>query len=109
MYRIDRRFFHITSNPGIRRVAGLRLGRCSDIPANDIDFGMTEEEVARFWCERAGIPWLGRADIGHDAPTRSSRSARRLRNSAGRDGFSPGMMSPLPREEKTAKDPNDGS
>jgi muramoyltetrapeptide carboxypeptidase len=21
----------------------------------------------RFWCERAGIPWLGRADIGHDS------------------------------------------
>ena len=27
----------------------------------------TEEEVARFWCERSGIPYLGRADIGHDA------------------------------------------
>jgi muramoyltetrapeptide carboxypeptidase len=67
MYRLDRLFFHVTSNPGIRRIAGLRLGRCSDIPVNEIDFGMTEEEVARFWCERAGIPWLGRADIGHDA------------------------------------------
>jgi muramoyltetrapeptide carboxypeptidase len=66
MYRIDRSLFHITSNPGIRRVAGIRLGRCSAIPENDPDFGMTEEEVARFWCERAEIPWLGRADIGHD-------------------------------------------
>ena len=26
------------------------------------DFGKTEEEVARYWCERSGIPWLGRAD-----------------------------------------------
>ncbi len=67
MYRLDRLFFHVTSNPGVRRIAGLRLGRCSDIPANDPDFAMTEEEVARFWCERAGIPYLGRADIGHDA------------------------------------------
>jgi len=67
MYRLDRLFFHVTSNPDIRRVAGLRLGRCSDIPVNDIDFGMTEEAVARFWCERAGIEYLGRADIGHDA------------------------------------------
>ena len=66
MYRLDRLFFHVTSNPDIRRIAGLRLGRCSDIPENDVDFGMTEEEVARFWCERAGIPYLGRADIGHD-------------------------------------------
>ena len=67
MYRIDRALFHITSNPEIRRVAGLRLGRCGAIPDNDPDFAMTEEEVARYWCERAGIRWLGRADIGHDA------------------------------------------
>jgi muramoyltetrapeptide carboxypeptidase len=67
MYRIDRSLFHITSNLGIRRVAGVRLGRCSAITPNEPDFGMTEAEVARYWCERSGIPWLGRADIGHDA------------------------------------------
>jgi muramoyltetrapeptide carboxypeptidase len=67
MYRIDRSLCHITSNPAIRRVAGVRLGRCSDIPENDRPFGMTEEEVARHWCARSGVPWLGRADIGHDA------------------------------------------
>lgn len=66
MYRIDRSLFHITSNPGVRRVTGIKLGRCSHIPPNDPDFGMTEEEVARYWCRRSGIPWLGRADIGHD-------------------------------------------
>jgi len=22
--------------------------------------------LARYWCRRSGIPWLGRADIGHD-------------------------------------------
>jgi muramoyltetrapeptide carboxypeptidase len=66
MYRIDRSMFHITSNPAIRRVAGIRLGRCSDIPENDPPFGRTEEEVVRHWCARAGIPYLGRADIGHD-------------------------------------------
>jgi len=66
MYRLDRLFFQITSNPDIRRVAGLRLGRCSDIPENDPDFVLTEEDVARSWCERSGIPYLGRADIGHD-------------------------------------------
>ncbi len=66
MYRIDRSFLHITSTPEIRRVAGIRLGRVSDIPANEPDFGMSAEEVARFWCARAGIPWLGAADIGHD-------------------------------------------
>lgn len=67
MYRIDRSFFHVTSNASVRRVAGIRLGRCRLIPPNDPDFGMDEDAVARFWCERSGIPWLGRADIGHDA------------------------------------------
>jgi muramoyltetrapeptide carboxypeptidase len=66
MYRLDRLLFQVTSNPDIRRIAGLRLGRCSDIPENDPAFAMTEAEVARFWCERSGIPYLGRADIGHD-------------------------------------------
>ena len=67
MYRIDRLLFQITSNPALRKIAGLRLGRCSDVPENDPDFGLTAEEVAIYWCRRAGIPWLGRADIGHDA------------------------------------------
>ena len=66
MYRIDRSLFHITSNYEIRRVAGIMLGRCSEITPNEPDFGMNEEEVARYWCRRSGIPWLGRADIGHD-------------------------------------------
>jgi muramoyltetrapeptide carboxypeptidase len=67
MYRIDRYFFHVTSNANIRRCAGIRLGRCSAIPKNDPEFGLDEEAVARLWCERSGIPYLGRADIGHDA------------------------------------------
>ncbi|HZC17063.1 MAG TPA: LD-carboxypeptidase, partial [Caulobacteraceae bacterium] len=70
MYRIDRSFFHVTSNRSVRRVAGIRLGRCSLITPNEPDFGMSEVEVARYWCERSGIPWLGRADIGHDVDNR---------------------------------------
>jgi muramoyltetrapeptide carboxypeptidase len=66
MYRIDRALFHITSNAGIRQVAGIMLGRCSAITPNDPEFGINEEEVARHWCRKSGIPWLGRADIGHD-------------------------------------------
>jgi muramoyltetrapeptide carboxypeptidase len=67
LYRIDRSLFHITSNAGIRRVSGLMLGRCSAITPNEPDFGMNEEDIARYWCQKSGIPWLGRADIGHDA------------------------------------------
>jgi muramoyltetrapeptide carboxypeptidase len=65
-YRTDRSMFHITGNPAIRRVAGVRLGRCSLVPANDPDFGETEEDVVRFWCEHSGIAYFGKADIGHD-------------------------------------------
>ncbi|MBC7950380.1 MAG: LD-carboxypeptidase [Rhodospirillaceae bacterium] len=66
MYRIDRALGQITSTPAVRQVAGIRLGRCSAIPENDPDFGRDEEEVTREWCQRSGIPYLGRADIGHD-------------------------------------------
>ena len=67
LYRIDRALFHITSNPAVRKAAGIRLGRCSDIPDNDPDFGQDEEQIVRYWCDRSGIAYLGRADIGHDA------------------------------------------
>lgn len=67
LYRIDRAFGQITSAPAIRSVAGIMLGRCGAIVANEPEFGQTEVEIARYWCERAGIPYLGRADIGHDA------------------------------------------
>ena len=66
VYQIDRSLFHITSSPAIRRAAGIRLGRCGAIPPNDPDFGQDEEQVTRHWCQKSGIPYLGRADIGHD-------------------------------------------
>jgi muramoyltetrapeptide carboxypeptidase len=65
-YRTDRAMFHVTASAAVRKVAGIRLGRCSEVPENDPDFGESEEEVFRFWCTRAGIAYLGRADIGHD-------------------------------------------
>jgi muramoyltetrapeptide carboxypeptidase len=64
LYAIDRLFFHVTAQ--LRGIAGLRLGRVGDVPENDVPFGADEEAIARGWCERSGIPWLGRADIGHD-------------------------------------------
>jgi muramoyltetrapeptide carboxypeptidase len=67
LYRIDRSLFHITASANIRRASGIMLGRCSSITPNEPDFGLNEEEIARYWCHRAGIPFLGRADIGHDA------------------------------------------
>jgi muramoyltetrapeptide carboxypeptidase len=67
-YAIDRLFFHVTQH--LRSVAGLRLGRISDVPENDRPFGSTAEDIARDWCGRSGIAFLGAADIGHDAANR---------------------------------------
>lgn len=67
LYRIDRALGQVLSAPALGGIAGVRLGRCGDIVPNDIDFGRTEEESARDWCARSCIPYLGRADIGHDA------------------------------------------
>ncbi|MDE1468337.1 LD-carboxypeptidase [Aurantiacibacter sp. D1-12] len=65
LYAVDRLFFHVTAH--LEGVAGLRLGRVSAVPENDRPFGMDEEQIARFWCDKTDIPYLGRADIGHDA------------------------------------------
>jgi muramoyltetrapeptide carboxypeptidase len=70
LYRIDRALFHITSSPRIRKVRGIKLGRVSDTPENDKPFGADEEGIIRYWCKRAEIPYLGRADIGHDIDNR---------------------------------------
>ncbi len=67
LYAIDRCFFQVTSNPGVRKAAGIMLGRCAPVTPNKPDFGMDEEAIAKHWCAVSGIPYLGRADIGHDA------------------------------------------
>jgi muramoyltetrapeptide carboxypeptidase len=67
LYGYDRAFFHVTSHLANAGLAGLRLGRVSDVPDNDRPFGEGAEEIAKRWCRKSGIPYLGRADIGHDA------------------------------------------
>jgi muramoyltetrapeptide carboxypeptidase len=69
-YRIDRTMFHVAASPNVRKVSRLRLGRVGDIPGNDPDFGRDECEIVEEWCARAGIPYGGRADIGHDVRNR---------------------------------------
>lgn len=65
LYAVDRLLFHVTQH--LRSVAGLQLGRISAVPENDRPFGSNAEEIARDWCARSGIAFLGTADIGHDA------------------------------------------
>jgi len=66
LYRVDRSLFHVTSNENVRRVKGIAMGRISDVPENDRPFGESAEEIFRRCCERAGLAFLGTADIGHD-------------------------------------------
>ena len=63
-YAFDRLFFHVSAH--LTGIAGLRLGRVSDVPENDIAFGYGADEIAQHWCQQRAIPYLGRADIGHD-------------------------------------------
>ncbi len=67
LYGFDRAFFHVTSHLKDAGLVGLRLGRVSDVPDNDRPFGEGPEEIAKRWCRKSGISYLGRADIGHDA------------------------------------------
>jgi muramoyltetrapeptide carboxypeptidase len=67
LYAIDRAMFHIAATPAMRRLAGIRLGRVGDILSNEPAFGHDAEAIVRDWCGRTNIPFLGRADIGHDS------------------------------------------
>ncbi len=67
LYALDRSFFTILMSEAMRGAAGVMLGRISDVPENDTPFAKTPEEIARYWCDRAGVPFLGAADIGHDS------------------------------------------
>jgi muramoyltetrapeptide carboxypeptidase len=70
LYRIDRTMFHVVASGNVRRAARLRLGRVTDILPNDPEFAADEAAIVEDWCNRSGIPFGGRADIGHDARNR---------------------------------------
>lgn len=67
LYRIDRSMFHLTASPAIQKVRRIRLGRVLDILPNDPEFGIDAADIVEQWCDRSGIPFGGRSDIGHDA------------------------------------------
>lgn len=69
-YRIDRLMFHVTSNANVRTAARIRLGSVDDIPSNDTPFERDEQAIIEDWCGRSGIPFGGRAAIGHHADNR---------------------------------------
>lgn len=66
LYAVDRLLFHVSAHLAPMGIAGLRIGRVSDVPENDRPFGSEPAVMARYWCEKTGIAFLGAADIGHD-------------------------------------------
>ena len=67
LYCVDRMMFHLTSIPGFRKIARLRLGRIGDILENDPAWGTDEQAIIADWCARSGIEVGRPADIGHDS------------------------------------------
>ena len=66
-YRIDRMLFQMANATQLRGIAGVRLGAISDVPADSSEeaFGETVEDMMHRWCRDMGVPYLGRARIGH--------------------------------------------
>lgn len=66
LYRVDRMLFTMAQATQLKGLAGVRLGRVSDIQPNDPPWGESIETMIARWCGEMGIAYLGRADIGHD-------------------------------------------
>jgi muramoyltetrapeptide carboxypeptidase len=66
-YATDRNMFQLANNEWFKRCAGVRLGRFSLVPENDVAFPITSEQAVAQWCTKAGVPIIGTGDIGHDA------------------------------------------
>ena len=70
LYAIDRVLFTAFASGRLAGLKGLRLGRVSMVPENDVPFGEEPEAMVARWCSAYAIPYLGRAEIGHDANNR---------------------------------------
>ena len=64
-YRVDRMLFTMAHATQLKGIAGVRLGAISDTVRNDVDFGESDEFMINRWCREMGVPYLGRAEIGH--------------------------------------------
>ena len=57
--------FQIANARQLRGLAGIRLGQLTQIPDNEPVWAETPEAMMTRWCGVLGIPYLGRAAIGH--------------------------------------------
>jgi muramoyltetrapeptide carboxypeptidase len=65
LYRIDRMLFQMAHATQLKGIAGIRLGAVTDIQPNEPPFAETVEQMIDRWCRETGVPFLGRAEIGH--------------------------------------------
>ena len=65
LYNVDRLLFHMANATQLKGIAGIRLGAVNDVRANDPPWGESIEAMIDRWCAAMGVPYLGRAQIGH--------------------------------------------
>ncbi len=65
LYRVDRMLFTVANATQLKGIAGVRLGTVNDIVENDPIWGETLEAMMARWCGDMGVPYLGRARVGH--------------------------------------------
>lgn len=65
MYAVDRMLFTMAGATQLKGLAGVRLGEVSDVQANTPAWGETLEFMMDRWCRDMGVPYLGRARVGH--------------------------------------------
>jgi muramoyltetrapeptide carboxypeptidase len=66
-YATDRSMFQLAASQWFgAHVGGVRIGRFSHVPQNDVAFPLTPEQSVTHWCQSVGASVLGVADIGHD-------------------------------------------
>lgn len=65
MYAIDRMLFTLGNATQLRTIAGVRLGAVSAVKDNEPAWGESLDAMMTRWCGDLGVPYLGRARIGH--------------------------------------------
>ena len=65
MYNIDRLLFTMANATQLKGIAGLRLGAVTAVVENTPAFGETLDYMMIRWSRDMGVPYLGRARVGH--------------------------------------------
>ena len=70
MYAIDRMLFTLGNATQLRGLAGVRLGAITNVKYNEPAWPEPPEAMVARWCRDLGVPYLGRAEIGHTQANR---------------------------------------